>query len=172
MADRVLTVRDMLDLDTFDPMNIDMSEFSQLSESMPRDANIDIAVAEKLASQYLRSADRCSEILSTLVFYEQKAKNNKNMVRARLYLRAKDEGHNTVAERNAYVESHDSYLEALELHARIQAVKTLFELKHESYLNGHRFMKDKFKSEQRHLQLSGFSETAGSGEKPFGEREW
>lgn len=171
MADRALTVRDMLDLDTFDPMSIDMSEFSQLSESMPRDANLDIAIAEKLAAQYLRAADRCSEILSTLVFYEQKAKNNKNMIKARLYLAAKDAGHETVAERNAYVESHDTYLEALELHARIQAVKTLFELKHESYLNGHRFMKDKFKSEQRHLPLSGFSETAGSDDT-IGQRDW
>lgn len=172
MADNALTVRDMLNLDSFDPMSIDMSEFSQLSESMPRDANIDIAIAEKLASQYLRAADRCSEILSTLVFYEQKVKNSKNMIKARLYLAAKDEGHETVAERNAYVESHDDYAAALELHARIQAVKTLFELKHESYLNGHRFMKDKFKSEQRHLPLSGFPETAGSGERPYGEREW
>lgn len=171
MVDGALTVRDMLSLDSFDPMSIDMSEFSQLSDSMPRDANIDIAVAEKLAAQYLRAADRCSEILSTLVFYEQRARNSKNTTKARLYLTAKDAGHETVAERNAYVESHDDYLAALEIHARIQAVKTLFELKHESYLNGHRFMKDKFKSELRHLPSSGFPETAGAGQS-YGEKEW
>ena len=170
MANESLTVRNVLNLDTFDPMSIDMSEFSDLSDSMPRDANIDIAIAEKLASQYLRAADRCSEILSTLIFYEQKAKNNKNRIKAKLYLTAKDNGHDTVAERNAYVESHDDYFEALEIHARIQAVKALFELKHESYLNGHRFMKDKFKSELRHLPSSGFSETAGVD--AFGKRDW
>ena len=85
MSDAI-TLRNMLNLEEFDPLAIDISEFDSLARSMPRDANFDIAIAETLAVQYLRAADRCSEILSMLMWYEERAKVGRNTVKQRLYL--------------------------------------------------------------------------------------
>ena len=63
---KAITIRDTFNIVDFDIMNIDVSEFEELSKSFPKDTNIDIGIAETLAQQYLRAADRCSEILSSL----------------------------------------------------------------------------------------------------------
>ena len=173
MAEKALTIKGLLETENFDPFNIDMTEFQELSDAMPREADLNLATAEKLASLYLRGADRVSEVLSNLILLEQKAKINKNKTRAQLYLCAKDEGHDTINERNAYADSHDTFIQASELYIKIQVVRNFFEMKHENYLNAHRLMKDRLKSELRHQGNSGWNEMAGSVEdKKVGEREW
>ena len=107
-----LTVRKQMDLENFNPLDIEIEEFKDLTNSMPRDANIDAANAERLASMFLRAADRCSEILSTLILLEGRAKSRVNTVKNRLYLEAAQEGHKTVKDRQAYSESHDSFVSA------------------------------------------------------------
>lgn len=169
---KAITVRDKFNLENFDPLGIDISEFEELMDQMPKDANIDLAIAENLAQKYLRAADRCSEILSTLIWFEGNAKAEKNAIRNRLFLRAKDEGYKTVEERKAYAESHDTYVAADVLVVTAFASRKNFEMKHEFFLKSHQFMKDKLKSESNHQKSSGFSETAGRNGSEFGERDW
>lgn len=166
-----LTLKESLELDNFDPMNIDISEFKALSEQLPQDTNLDIAIAEKLAAVYLRAADRCSEIVSALVHHLQKKKLAKNTIRQRLYLASKAEGYKTVEERKAYAESHDDYVDACEDLLKAETVKYWFEDKHRWFLKGHQFCKDKLKSEREHMKSSGFSEVIDHTE--WGEKkEW
>jgi hypothetical protein len=167
---KAITVREKLDLIGFDPMNIDVSEFEDLSKAMPRDANIDLAIAEELAVKYLRAADRCSEILSTLIWYEGSVKAKKNAIKNRLFLVAKDEGYKTSEERRAYSEGHEDYLSAdMELVTAFAARKN-FEMRHDFFLRSHQYMKEKMRSETKHMVSSGFSET--SGQNNFGEKTW
>lgn len=172
MENKSLVIKDLLEIDTFDPLNIDISEFKSLSELLPKDGNIDLANAEILASMYLRAADRCSEIVSALIWKAQKAKTDKNTIRQKLYLFAKDEGYKTIDDRKAYSESHNDYVDASNKLTNVETVKKWFEDKHKWFLESHKYMKMKLKSEQNHLNSSGFSETSGiDKEGKYGERE-
>ena len=170
-----LTLRSSLSLEEFDPLNIDVTEFEELAQSMPRDANLDIPIAEKLAVQYLRAADRCSEILSTLIWFEGKARINRNALKERLYLEAKDQGHKTVREREAYSESHESFVDAENTFNNAFTAKKNFEMRHKWFLNGHQYMKERLRGEYAHQRAAGFSETLGEdppdGQK-WGEKKW
>ncbi len=170
---RALTLRQVLEADQYDPMNIDISEFKKMSELMPKDGNIDLANAEILAATYLRAADRCSEIVSSLIWRTQKAKIEKTTIRQKLYLFAKDEGHKTINDKVAYSESHDDYIAASDALASAEAVKKWFEEKHKWFLESHRYMKAKLKAEHQHLMSAGFSETSGvDKDGKFGEKSW
>lgn len=173
MAEQVMTLRESMSLDTFDPMNIDISEFQELSKELPVDTSLDLAIAERLAVVYLRAADRCSEISSALIWYITKLKQDKNTTRQKLYLLAKDEGHKTVEDKKAYAESHPSFVELGDKLVSAEAVKKWFEDKHKWFLETHRFMKAKLKSESQHMLSSGFSEISGVGKDgSYGEKPW
>lgn len=168
-----ITLREQMNLDSFDPLGIDISEFSNLSKSLPKDTNLDLSTAETLAVVYLRAADRCSEILSSLIWYVQKIKLEKNTLRQKLYLLAKDEGHKTIDDKVAYAESHPDFVSFGDKLAEAEAVKKWFEDKHKWFLESHRFMKAKLKSESQHMLSSGFSEISGvSKDGSFGEKTW
>lgn len=169
----VITLKESLELDQFDPMDIDISEFKELSKELPKDMSLDLAMAEQLASTYLRAADRCSDINSTLIWYVSKLELDKNTTRQKLYLTAKDSGHKTVEEKKAFAESHPDYTDLEEKLIKAKAVKKWFEDKHKWFLESHRFMKAKLKSESQHMLSSGFSEIAGvNKDGTFGEKKW
>jgi hypothetical protein len=166
-----LTVRRHLDLENFNPLDIEIEEFKDLADAMPRDANIDIANAEKLASRFLRAADRCSEILSTLILLEGRAKSNLGTTKNRLYLQASQEGHRTVKEREAYAESHEEFIVASNSYNEAYAVRKFFEAKQKWFIDAHYLMKQRLKDEYRHQVASSFSETSGE-ERQWGEKSW
>lgn len=171
MSDNI-TLRDSMTLDTFDPMDIDISEFRELSKELPKDVSLDLAMAEHLAVVYLRAADRCSEIHSNLIWYVGKLKIDKNTMRQKFYLLSIDEGYKTINDRNAYAESHPDFIDVSNRLIGAEAVRKWFEDKHKWFLESHRFMKAKLKSESSLLNSSSFSETTGSNYALFGEKEW
>lgn len=167
-----LTVRQQLSLDNFNPLDIEVQEFSELSNCMPRDANIDVVNAERLASRFLRAADRCSEILSTLILLEGKAKSKVNTVKNKLYLEAASEGHKTVKERQAYAESHDDFVAASDAYDEAYAARKFFEAKQKWFIDAHYLMKQRLRGEYRHQDASSFPETAGADGSSWGEKSW
>ena len=169
-----ITLKEDMDLENFDPMSIDVSEFQELSKQLPIDnSNLDLVIAEHLAVIFLRAADRCSEIHSTLLWYVQKLKLDRNTTRQRLYLLAKDVGHKTIDDKCAYAESHPSFISICDRLVQGEAVKKWFEDKHKWFLESHRFMKAKLKSESEHMLSSGFSETSSvNKDGSYGEKEW
>ncbi len=160
-----MTVRDQLSINEFDPMNIDVSEFDDLHKTIPSDGNIDINLASMLASQFLRAADRISEILSTLTWHEQKTKDEKKRAFANAFVRIKSDNTkitDTLAKCKA--ELDDEYLICCNRAAEAEAVRLHFKIKHETFLKGHHLMKDILKGEKNLLNASGFSETTNWGE--------
>jgi len=172
MIERI-TVRNHLNLENFNPLDIEISEFKELSDAMPKDANIDISIAENLAAKFLKAADRCSEILSTLILAEGKAKSLMSSVKGRLYLQAAEEGHKTVKEREAYSESHEDYISAVDAFNEMHGARRFFDLKQKWFVEAHHLMKQRLRGEYRHQNASGFSETSGeANEKSWGEKTW
>lgn len=176
MTKALATLKEEFNLETFDPMSIDISEFRKLAEELPQNDVIDIAMAEHLAITYLRAADRSSEIISTLLKHIKKLKVDMECLKGELYLRAAQEGYKTVEDKKAYSVSHKDYKEISYKYAETEAVLSWFEAKNRCFLEAHRLMKAKFKSESQHMMSSGFSETAGKTvdkiENSFGEKEW
>jgi len=164
-----LTIKEHLSLDDFDPLSIDITKIKEVSDSMPLDANIDAPNAENLALKFLRAADECAEILSTLILLESKAKSNVNTIKNRLYLEASDHGHKTIKDRQAYAESHDTYVAAVEKHDEIYATRKFFDTKQQWFVDAHRLMKQRLRGEYNHGMSSGFSETSGP---KHGEKSW
>ena len=173
LMNKAITLKEELNIETFSPMDIDISEFQELSKELPVDTNLDAAIAEHLAVTFLRAADRCAEIHSTLLWYVQKLKLDRNTMRQRLYLLAKDSGHKTIDDKCAYAESHPDYISICDKLVCGETVKKWFEDKHKWFLESHRFMKAKLKSESEHMLSSGFSETSGvNKDGSYGEKEW
>jgi hypothetical protein len=169
----VTTVKNLLDAEDFDPLNIDITEFEDLAKSMPQDASFDLYTAETLAIKYLRAADRCSGILMMLTSLEMREQSKRNAVRGRLFLRAKDEGYKTVEEKKAFVDSHDELLQAENILSAAHTAKKYFEMRHEHFLKSHQFMKERIRGEQRQLSSSGFEAVALCEDgKVHGEKDW
>ena len=167
------TVRDQLDLEKWDPRNdnledinpldIDISEFEDVKDSLPEDGQLSIAIATGLAAQYLRAADRCSEILSMLTWWEQRAKSEKKRIYSLAWLRARENGARTDTMAKHMAEADDEYRVACEAETNAITVREHFRVKHQTFLKAHHYMKDRMKEEQQHMYASGFSETHGEG---------
>lgn len=174
MSDKtqIIHLNNNAELENFNPFDTfkeDMVEFQKLDDTMRDISGLDISVAETLAGRHLRAADRCNEILSTLSKACKTAKTQKNNIKGRLFLRSKDEGFTTVAERTAFVECHDEFLLASRILNNFESFKEYYERKFENLLNGHRLCKEKLKNELKQMPLSGFPENTN---RPCGEKEW
>jgi hypothetical protein len=151
----------------FDPERIDISEIRELTEAIPRDGNVDVAVAESLATRFLRGADRCAEILAQLTWWEAKADDEKRRVLAHASLvTAAQKGLKTATERRTYAEGDLEYLKACEASNRAKAMKQWFKNKHDSLVSAHYLMKDIAKGARPHQRASGQPDGA------WGEQEW
>lgn len=156
------------ELSVFDPNNIDTTEIKKLSDQIPKDTNIDLAIAEKLAAVFLRTADRCSEILAKLFWYEHKKKADKQAAFSKAVLRAKEQNGRlpvSLAEHSARCDSE--YMLANDEALAAEAIRRWFEGKHDSFLKAHQLMKERLRSEVKHQQASGFN-TSGD----YGEGDW
>jgi hypothetical protein len=175
------TVRNQLELEALNPSEVDVtqispldiniSEFREVKDSLPRDTNIDIGTAICLASDYLRAADRCNEILSNLIWWDQKTKAEKKKTYSLAWLRAKENGAKTDTTARHIAESDEEYLLACQKEIDATTAREYFERKHQTFLKAHHFMKDRVKSEQSHMgHTGGWSESIDA--KKNGEVDW
>lgn len=173
-------VRDQLALEKFEdisqvienPLSIDISELENIKDSLPLDTQLDISIATGLASKYLRSADRCGEILASLTYWEQTAINEKKKAYSKAWLNARENGAKTDAMAKHKAETDEDYIEACKKEINVITAKEFFSKKHQIYIKSHFLMKDRVKTEHDHMKASGFPEGAGfleNGEKSWGD---
>lgn len=149
----------------FDPEKIDVTEIRELTDAIPPDGNVDMAIAEVLATRFLRGADRCSEILAQLTWWEAKKDDEKRRALAKAALvTAAEKGLKTATEKRTYAEGDSEYLKACEAANRAKAMKQWFKNKHESLVSAHYLMKEIAKGGR-------FHQRAGGGSS-WGEKDW
>src|SRR5271168_902452 len=113
MHSKSITIRETLDIRSFDPLDIDTSEIKVLSMSIPKDGNIDLNKAEVLATKFLRGSDLCSELLSIAVSYIGKAESDKKRAYSNAALvKSVTAGHKTDKARAWFADMDDQYIEA------------------------------------------------------------
>lgn len=169
MTLKKITIKEQLSLENFDPLDIEISKIKDIASAMPLDANIDIPNAENLSIKFLRAADECSEILSTLILLESKAKSSMGVIKSRLYLEASDHGYKTMGDKKAYSESHPEYIEAVNKYDEANAARKFFETKQQWFIDAHRLMKQRLRGEYNHAMSSCAPD--GMGQK-YGEKSW
>jgi len=141
----------VLGFSDFDPEKIDVTEIKELTDAIPKDGNVDVSIAETLAVKFLRGADRCSEILAQLTWWEAKADDMKRHALAfASIVTASQKGLKTATEKRTYAEGDTEYLKACEVSNRAKAMKQWFKNKHESLVSAHYLMKDIAKGGRSH----------------------
>lgn len=165
-----------VDVTEISPLDIDVAEFQEVRETLPRDTQLDMGLAISLAADYLRAADRCNEILSNLTWWDQKAKAEKKKAYSLAWLRAKENaGGGRITDNMAkhLAENDSEYLEACQKEIDAATAKEYFSRKHQTFLKAHHYMKDRIKSEQFHMShTSGWSEGADAKDERSGEVDW
>jgi hypothetical protein len=147
-----------LSFDDFNPETLDVSEITELTKSIPKDGNVDGAIAEVLAVKMLRGADRCAEILAKLTWWEARKEDEKRSAYARASLiTANEKGIKTATEKKTYAEADPEYLKTCDASNKAKAMKLWFKNKHESLISAHYLMKDIAKGGRSH-------KNAGSGD--------
>ncbi|MFA5024036.1 MAG: hypothetical protein WC523_03730 [Patescibacteria group bacterium] len=169
-----LTVREMFNgkssngaIQTFDPMDIDLSEIKELSNSLPKDGSIDINQAEILATKYLRGADLVSELLSIATAYCQKTETEKKKKYSEAALiRAVAAGMKTDKSKCLYAEMDSEFVEASNKHSEALAFLKWLSSKYDSLLKAHYLCKQMLARHYSHEQAdswNGSAEQDGSG---------
>jgi hypothetical protein len=176
MADKT-TLSDVLQFETFDPTQLDVSEIQRMTASIPADGNVDINIAENLATKFLRGADRCSELLSILTWWAARKEDEKRHVYSTKFFEAPAHGHKTAAAKKAWAEGSQEYLDACDKANKAKAMKQWVQNKHESMVSAHYLMKHIAKGGHPAQRAAGGVrdhswEPAGGAEPKFGEQNW
>lgn len=140
------TVRNQLSLentptDISNPLDIDITEFQEVKDTLPSDTQLDMGLAISLAAEYLRAADRCNEILSNLTWWDQRTKADKKKAYSLAWLRAR-ENCKTDAQARHLAESDEEYLVACQKEIDAATAKEYFTRKHQTFLKAHHYMKE------------------------------
>jgi hypothetical protein len=169
------TLDSELQFSGFDPKDVDVSEIKELTDSIPSDGNVDVHIAERMATKFLRGADQCAEKLSILTWWAAKMEDNKRHTYASKFFEATSHGCKSGVERKAYAEGTVGYLSACESSNRAKAMKQWLQNKHESLISAHYLMKHIAKGGKPHEQASGGVRDHSwedSKERVCGEQEW
>lgn len=172
------TLGEILEFDTFNPESLDVAHIQALSEDIPLDGHVDMATAEKLAVQFLRGADMCSEVLCRIVWWLAKKEGEVQHAHAKAMLvKALGQGLKTAKEKERFAAGDKDYLDACERVARAKAMKKWLENKHSNLISAHYLMKEIAKGSIKNRDAGGGVTTfTGSSpapsERKFGEQEW
>ena len=151
----------------FDPDKVDVSEIKELTDCIPKDGNVDTAIAEVMATKFLRGADRCAEFLSIFTWWTAKKDDEKRHVLSQAYhVTAVQKGFKTATDKKVYAEGDEEYMKACEASNRAKAMKQWFQNKHESLVSAHYLMKEISKGDRQHQRA------AGQPEGNWGEQNW
>jgi len=164
-----LTVRDLLNGggQSFDPMDIDLSEIKALSGAIPRDGNIDTNNAEVLATKYLRGADMCAELLAIATAHAQKSDTLKKKAYGDAALnKSAKAGVKTDKSRAWFAETDDDYIEASNRYSEAIAFVRWINNKYDSFNKMHYMCKKILDRGYTHERMAGFNGSVDSEDKP------
>lgn len=178
---KALTARDILAPKDFNPMELDLTEIKELSDSIPSNGEVDINQAEILAAKSLRVADLCSDILSIATCYVAKCDTEKKKCYAQAALvKSSAAGIKTDKSKAWYAESDQDFIDASNKYSEALALVKWITSKHESAVRFHYLCKQMLSRNYSSEKAAGFisntdkiieSEQPATEEDNFG-KEW
>ena len=82
--------REILHIDNFKPLDVDITFLNRVSSQIPQAGYIDPAMAEKLATVCLQAADSCSDLLAQATLYMSHCDARRRSTKAEAISRALD----------------------------------------------------------------------------------
>jgi len=165
---------ELLEFGTFDPESIDVSDLQELSKGIPKDGHVDIAIADKLALQFLRGADTCAELIGKLTWWVAKKKDEARVALQKAALvTAPAKGYKTASEKKLYAEGDPEYQEVSGTVSKAEAMLQWCKNKHSSLVSAHYMMKHIAKGGEGHSQASNVA-VGGGPSQPLshGPQPW
>ena len=169
---------ELLEFNTFNPETIDVSDIQEISKNIPKDGNVDIAIADKLALQFLRGADLCSELIGKLSWWVARKKDNaRAALQHAALVTAPSMGFKTASEKKLYADGDAKYREANDEFNKAEAMLLWAKNKHSSLISAHYMMKHIAQGSERHFKASnvttgGSPSQTSSQDFSYGEQEW
>lgn len=145
MSDKQIRLGDLLSIENFDPMNIDVGYIQGVSHKIPRDGSIDLNEAERLATVFLSCADYCGELISQAVrlagFRDANKKSKKGDA-----IERKIAGKTPATTARETYSNDNEYIKAAQSHTDAEAFLTWIKLKYDNLIKAHVLCKDLLKS--------------------------
>jgi len=165
MSEKQVLVGDLLKIDGFDPMNVNVSYIQQTTNLIPADGSIDLNEAEKLATVFLKCADYCGDLMAQAVRYfgytdaekkSEKASSIERKVEAKMPATTAKE---TFSNDPKFVTASNKNTDA-------QAFLTWVTQKQENLIRAHVLCKDLLKAHVQNRNASGWEGAEESFETP------
>lgn len=127
---------DILNIDSFDPMDLDITYIKDTINEIPKDGLIDINDAERLATIILRCADYCGDILAKAARYSGYKETLKRASKsAAIYRKIKEKITPTVA-KEAYADDEE-FIEASNNATTAEALLKWLDEKYQNLIKAH-----------------------------------
>ena len=166
MAKQVKQVRiaDILKIENFDPMNVDVSYIEEVINLIPRDGCIDLSEAEKLATAFLRCADYCGDLVAQSTrFLGYRDAEKKSQKGTAIEKKIQNKMPATTA-REVYGNDED-YVKSCDKHTEAQAWQIWITQKYDNLIRAHVFCKDIMKSHVQNRDMSNWNGVEESFER-------
>jgi len=145
MTDKQVRLGDILNIENFDPMNVDVTYIQSVSHMVPKDGTIDLHEAEKLATTFLSCADYCGELISQAIRLMGYKDANKKSKKADAIERKVAGGTPATTAKETF--SNDAeYTKACQVHADAEAFLVWVKQKYENLIKAHVLCKDLLKA--------------------------
>lgn len=161
MSTKIITMREALNLvesSQINPLDIDTSEIRALTSSLPQSNQIDINMAEIVATKALRISDLCSELMAIVSCHVSKLETEKKRLYSQAALvKAVEFGHKTDKARCLFAESDAEYISACNKYSEAQAMLKWIGAKYDGAIRLHYNCKKMLDREYSHERASGFN---------------
>lgn len=165
MTEQQILVGDLLRVQNFDPMNVNVSYIQNTIGLIPADGSIDLNEAERLATLFLKCADYCSELLSQAVRFFGYTDSEKKAEKASAIERKIENKTPATTAKETY--SNDpKYVEASNKNTDAQAFLTWITQKHDNLIKAHVLCKDLMKNHTQNRSVSDWD----AGDETFTEK--
>ena len=146
---------EILKIENFDPMNVDVSYIQGVSHKIPKDGSIDLHEAERLATIFLSCADYCGELISQAVrlagYRDADRKSQKGDA-----IEKKIAGKTPATTARETYSNDPNYVVAAKSHADAEAFLMWVKQKYDNLVKAHVLCKDLMKAHADNRNVSGW----------------
>ena len=142
-----MRIKEILSIDNFDPLNIDISFRDSVSNQVPQEGYMDPAMAEHLATTTLRAADTCIDLLAQATLYLSHCDAQRRSVRSQVIKTLQDRKVPSTIVKEVYADD-ERYLTITNKYNLALALSTWLENKHDTLLKTHHLCKDLIRKSQ------------------------
>lgn len=164
-------MKEILNIENFDPLNVDVSFLREVSEQIPDAGFMDPAMAEHLATATLKAADLCIDLLGQSTLYLADCDARKRATKATVIKKLLDMKKPSTVVKEIFADD-DEFIAITNKHNQATALHNWLENKHASLLKTHHLCKDFIKKAETLQGASGWEPSTPKELPTAGKSSW